>query len=229
VNIVAVNARVHYALTQAANTLSMYSYTLEVLGIANDLTALDNKAYKAGVEANAIRDDINGILKGFNDMSFDAIADHGEDVINRALDLAEEAAGDPKETLAILMNFAVNELRNQLFEVVARPLVGRYLSNGYMSGSEYLLRSGVCKTKAGGARGREVDKAGLDALDFFRFRNLGLGDSVMIDRNGNVILTVDYEILYTFFGLELPFKPTIRITQTVVTKAWLNGSGKGYW
>ena len=228
VNIVAVQARVHYALTQAANTLSMYSYTLEVLGIANDLTALDNKAYKTGLEANALRDDINGILKGLDEMSFDAIADHGIDAADRVMDFVDEAVGDPQETLSMLMNFGVNELRNQLFEVIARPLVGRYLSNGIMSGSDYLLWAGVCKTKTGGRSG-ELDKAGLAALDFFRFSNLGIGDSVMIDRNGNVKLTVDYEILYTFFGLKLPFKPTIRITQTVVTKAWLNGSGKGYW
>ena len=32
INIVTVQARVHYAITQAAETISMYSYTLDAMG-----------------------------------------------------------------------------------------------------------------------------------------------------------------------------------------------------
>ena len=64
VSIVALQARVHYAITQAANTMSMYSYLLEVLGIANSLTTLDNKAYKVTSEVGAIKSDVNSVLSG---------------------------------------------------------------------------------------------------------------------------------------------------------------------
>jgi len=225
VNIVALQARMHYALTQAANTLSMYSYVLEVTGVANDLTALDNKAYRVASKVNAIRDDVGTVLTGLE--SFPDVAgviEHGGSAVNRVYSWGEEAAGDPKRALQDLMSFGLDELRNQLFEVLVRPLVGRYLANGEMSGDEYLRSERVVKTSGGSVR-----QEGLSALEFHRWGNLGLGNSVMIDRNGDVRLVVYYEVEYTFGGLRLPFKPTLKITQTAVTKAWLNGSGKGYW
>lgn len=222
VNVVTVQARVHYALTQAANTLSMYSYTLEVLGIADNLTTLSNKSAGVSEQANAMKNDINAVLDGVNSLSgIMGSVEHIGNAADRALSWGEEAVGDPKGTLQLIMDYGVQELRNAVFEALARPLVGRYLSNGGMTGDEYLRSAGVINRNGG--------KAGLEALDFFKLSNLGQGNSVMIDANGNVRLTVEYEILYTFGGLPLPFRPSLRLTQTVITKAWLNGSGKGYW
>jgi len=226
VNIVALQARVHYALTQAANTLSMYSYALEVMGVANELTALDGKAYKVGKAANEMRDDINAVLTGINAFcDVRGAIDSGGSAVGRAYVVGEEAVSDPKGFLQLLMNYGLNEIRNQVFEELARPLVGRYLANGDMTGDEYLKSVRVVRTDGSG----EVYAEGLAALQFHEWSGLGLGNSVMIDRNGNVILTVRYEVEYTFGGLRLPFTPTLRITQTAVTKAWLNGSGRGYW
>lgn len=223
VNIATVQARVHHALTQTANTLSMYSYTLEVLGVANSLTALDNKANRVESEANAFRNDVSSVINGIGSLSgIDGAIASGGSAVDRAYSWAEQAAGDPKESLQLLMNFPLNELRGQVFELLARPLVGRYLANGSMSGDEYLRSAGVVNTNSGSRR------AGVDALEFYQFRNMGLGNSVLIDRNGNVKLVVEYEIEYRFAGLPLPFGPTLKISQTVITKAWLNGSGKGY-
>ena len=221
VNIVTVQARVHYALTQAANTFSMYSYTLEVLGVANNLTRLDNKANRVTSEANAIKDNISSVFSGIDTFSgfFTSVSNSGG-LIDRVFGLGEEVAGDPKGALQLLMNYGANELRGKAFEELARPLVGRYLANGDISGDEYLRRAGVVNSNTG--------KEGLEALEFYRFVNLGMRNSVLIDLNGNVKLTVDYEIEYTFGGLPLPFNPTLKITQTAITKAWLNGSGKGY-
>jgi uncharacterized protein YoxC len=222
VNIVTLQARVHFALTQAAKTLSMYSYTLEVTGIANELTALDDKAYKVAREANAMRDDVNAVLRGiegFSDIS--GAVDGAEAASKRIYGWGETAAGDPKAALQLLMSYGLNELRNRAFEELARPLVGRYLGNGDVTGDEYLRSVRVVN--------RHTGSTGLDALEFFQFSNLGLGNNVLIDRNGNVKLTVEYEVEYTFGALPLPFRPTLSITQTAVTKAWLNGSGKGYW
>jgi len=224
VNIIAVQARVHYALTQAANTLSMYSYVLELTEIAHDLTALDNKAYKVASGVNELRSDINAAITGIDSISnIDEVVARGGSAVNRIFSAGESIAGDPKAALQHLMSFSVNELRNAVFEVLARPLVGRYLANGDKTGDEYLIRAGVVNTS-----GRDK-RTGLDALEFYNFSNGGLGNSVLIDRNGNVRLVVEYEIEYTFGGLPLPFEPTLKITQSVITKAWLNGSGEGYW
>ena len=221
VNIVAVQARVHFALTQAANTISMYSYTLEVLGIANDLTTLSNKAERVADEANKMRTDINSALDGIRSLSgISGALSSGGNVVNQVFSLGEEIAGDPKSALQLLMNYGVSELRNKAFEELARPLVGRYLANENKTGHEYLVSAGVVN--------RQTGKEGLEALEFHKFGNFGTGNSVLIDENGNIKLIVQYEIQYTFGGLPLPMGPTLNITQTAVTKAWLNGSGKGY-
>ena len=222
VNIVTVQARIHYALTQAANTLSMYCYTLEVLGVSNRFTSLSNEANKVSREIDALRNDIGAVLEGLDSFSnISGARDSGRSAISRVYGWGEEAAGDPKAALQLLMNFGESEFYNQVFELLARPLVGRYLANGELTGDEYLTWAGVVN--------RYTGATGLDALEFYQFRNLGIGNSVLLDANGDVKLVVEYEVSYTFGLLPLPFNPTLRITQSAVTKAWLNGSGKGYW
>ena len=222
VNIVATQARIHYALTQAANTVSMYSYTLEVLGLANHMTALDNKAYKVVRGVDDIKNDVLSVISGLDELSdLTGASRSARSAASRVYGWGEAAVGDPKEALRTLMSYGLNEFRNKVFEELIRPLVGRYLANDSQTADEYLTWAGVMN--------RNTGTTGLDALEFYQFSNIGLGNSVMIDRNGDVKLTVEYEILYTFGVLPLPFNPTLRITQTAVTKAWLNGSGKGYW
>jgi len=222
VNIVAVQARVHYALTQAANTLSVYSYVLEVLGVANDLTKLDHKANKVATEIDGLKDEITSVFSGLDSLSgIGGAVESGGDAVSRVYGWGEEAIGDPKGVLQNLMNYGISELMGLATEQFMRPLVGRYLAGESSTGGEYLTQAGVVNSHTG-ATGRR-------ALEFYQFRNAGLGNSVLIDEAGNVKLTVEYEIMYTFGGLRLPFSPTIRITQTVVTKAWLNGSGEGFW
>ena len=123
--------------------------------------------------------------------------------VGRALSSVEEAAGNPKATIQNFLNYGAAGIRNHAVERLIQPFIGRYIANGDMSGDEYL---------------RSV-----------RVVNFGFNDCVIVDRNGNVKLTVDYEIEYTFGALRLPFGPTLRVTQTAITKAWLGGSGEGYW
>ena len=193
VNIVTLQARVHNALTQAANTLSMYSYVLYITGAADGLITLDSKASASSKNINAVISGIESLSKG-----------NGLDtnVGNRVLNAAESALSDPKTAIQNLLNLGAGELRNKATEQLVRPMIGRYLANGDMSGEEYLAS--------------------------VRVVNFNLSDCVIIDRNGNVKLTVDYEIEYAFGALRLPFGPTLRVTQTAITKAWLGGSGEGY-
>ena len=220
VNIVAVQARVHYALTQAANTLSMYCYTLELLGVANDLTELDGKAYRAKTDIDEIKDNITTVISVFDSSSIMEGIDEKTEAVERVVDAGENIFEDPAAVLKNLMCYGIDSLWDMLFSEMVRPLVGRYLSNGELSGNGYLLRVGVVNN--------HTKKTGLAALEFYHHADKKLESSSLIDKDGNVKLVVEYEIEYTFWGLKLPFRPTLRIAQTVVTKAWLNGSGKGY-
>ena len=221
VNIVAVQSRIHYALTQTANSISMYSYTLEILGVTDDLIQNANQSQTVAGEVGALRAEINRVITGINSLSdIGDAANAGMSGVTRVTGWGEGAMDDPQAALQLLMNYGVNELRSLAFEQLARPLVGRYLAAGDMGGDEYLRRAGIVN--------RHTGAVGLNALEFYRFMNLGTGNSVLLDSNGNVKLTVEYEVNYIFGTLPLPFRPTIKITQTVVTKAWLNGSGRGY-
>ena len=191
VNIVTLQARVHNALTQAANTLSMYSYVLKETGAADALMALDSGA-EGGI--NSVLNGIEALSKGNG---------QGVGAAYRVLNDAERAAGDPKAIVQDLANIGISGLQSLAVEQLARPLVGRHLANGELSGDQYLSNVRVVK--------------------------FGFSDCALVDGNGNVKLTVDYEIEYTFGALKLPFGPTLRVTQTAVTKAWLGGSGEGYW
>ena len=230
VNIIAVQARVHYALTQAANTLSMYCYTLEVTGMADELIGISEEAARVRKEAGAMLREINSVRNGIGSMlNLSNAADDDGDEEDLSPHLTEEAAGNPQEILELLLSYGIDEMRNMLFGAVARPVVGRYLANGDMSGDEYLRRAGVVNSRTG--------SRGLDALEFFRFDVAGMidgglfdgsGKSILLDENGNVKIVAEYEIAYTFGALPIPFGPTLRITQTVITKGWLSGSGAGY-
>ena len=193
VNIVTLQARVHSALTQAANTLSMYSYVLKATGAADGLMEMDAKASEA-------RANIDSVMNGIGSLS--KVGGDKEPAGNRPLSFLEEAVGDPKTVIQNFANYGLSQLQSHAVAALVQPLVYRYLANGDMSGSEYLSSVGVV--------------------------NLEFRDCVIVDKDGNVRLTLDYEVEYTFGALRLPFGPTLRITHTTVTKAWLGGSGEGY-
>lgn len=197
VNIVTMQARVHNALTQAANTIAAYSYVLYSADVSGSLMTINNKAA-------ATKENIELVLSGIESLSkgTGSIADTG----NRLLNSAETAISDPKATIQSLMNYGLGKIQGYASAELARPFIGRYLANADKSADEYL------KTV------RIVD--GIGGID--------LNGCVIVDGNGNIKLTAQYEIEYTFGALKFPFKPTLKVTQTAVTKAWLGGSGEGY-
>ena len=220
VNIVTLQARVHYALTQAANTLSMYSYTLEVTGISNDLIKLSEKSKIVTDEADALKKDINGVIDGISLLTKGNASEHGIAAINRVNGWGEEIVNNPKDFIQDLMNYGLKEGYNKSFGDLVKPLVGRYLSNGNMTGDEYLKSVNVID----GLNGLE-----FYGFDLFNLNSTGENDSILIDENGDIKLVVRYEIEYKFGSLPLPFEPKLAVTQVVKTKAWLKGSGEGYW
>ena len=220
INVITLQARVHYALTQTANTLSMYCYTLEVLDVADALKDLDDRSSRVRAGADGLKTDINGVIEGISSLSFAKAGEHGSSALDRVLDFGGSIADDPMSVIQSFAQYGLNEGASLIFEQLARPLVGRYLSDGDMSGNEYLESVDVI--------------GGLSGLEFYEFTLFDLGsighnNSALIDKNGDVRLVVQYDIEYRFGSLRLPFRPSMHVTQTAVTKAWLNGSGKGYW
>lgn len=218
VNIVALQARVHNAMTQAAKAMSMYSYVFEVTGIADELKAMDEQAENTRLKADELKGNINGVISGIRDLSADPMGNIGNagSILEQgraALDSGVELIGDP----ASLINMLVRDGIDKGFAELAGVLVERYLCNGAMSGREYLKSMNVeSKLNFHGYINDYIDP------------NVSSNEnSVIIDKNGNIKLTVRYDVGYSFWSLPLPFKK-LSVTQSVKTKAWLGGDGKGY-
>lgn len=216
VNIVVVQARIHYALTQAAETVSMYSYVLDVTGLDEVLGNVADSGDEVRGEASTLKNNVEQVLNGLQSLSFNSAIDGVENTAGQVKSWIDGATADPKGTVQTLLKWGIDEAVNSAaFSELMRPLVGHYLDNGSMSGDEWLKTFDV--------------EGGLDGLEFYHFNPASATyNSHLLDANGDVWLTVNYEIDYTFGALPLPFG-TLKISQTVKTKAWLGGSGKGYW
>lgn len=217
INIVAVQARVHYAITQAAQTVSMYCYTLDVTGVADHLVNSAGQAQTVQVESDAFKENLNGLLDGLESLEPDQVGAKGEAVLNQVEGWADDTSSDPKATLQLLLNYGLQEGESTLFEQLIRPLVGRYLANGDMSGDEFLKAFHVSE--------------GLDFYDFSltSLTPSGANDSTLLTADGDVKIAVQYDVDYTFGALLMPTgTPKLHVSQVVLTKAWLGGKGEGY-
>ena len=169
VNIVTVQTRVHYALTQATNTISIYAHTLKL---------------RSKIGAGELKDNIEDVLAGIGSLDFVDVIGGDDEIIGYVTDMIDGAD----------------------FETLVRELIGRYLSNGSLSGGEYLKTANVI--------------GGLDGLDLY--------NSDFLTDDGELSIVVEYEIEYKFGALPLPFEPKLKVTQQAKTKAWQGGAGEGY-
>lgn len=225
INIVTVQTRVHYALTQATETLSMYSYTLEAMGVADHLTKSAERSESVVSGANEMIGNINEVIGAIEKLDIDGVQKSGQAIYNQASGFAGRLQDDPKDVLQDFMNYGVQELSSAALSTCVRPLVGWYLTNGNMSGDDFLTTFHV----EGGLSGLEfyaIDKIGFDTSTN-RFVPIADSKSRFLDSQENIKLVVQYDIDYTFGALPLPFGK-LHVTQEAMTKAWLNGHGDGY-
>lgn len=216
IQIVTMQARIHYALTQTAQTISMYSYVLDLTGISDRVANLQSQGEGAADRVASFKNNLNDILNGLDSLDYEKMSGG----IQGAYGQIGEALQDPKETLRQLAVLGVNELKNAATaNLLIEPLMAHYLSNGTQSADEYLKSVGV--------------EGGMSGLSFYQFdllsmNNYGQQDSYILDAEGNIRLVARYRVSYVFGNLPLPFDG-LEICQTVKTKAWLAGSGSGYW
>ena len=219
INIVTIQARVHYAMTQAAEAVSMYTYTLDTLGFAEHIVDGAKKAETAEGELNEIKNHVTEFISAVNKQSISDALDKGETLIQDGVTVIEGAINDPKAVFQKFLNYNVQGGMDFLFEAAIRPLVGWYLRNGNMSGDAYLRTFHV--------------ENGLKGLDFKKLTAFDLGSTVtggdtrFLTGSETVKIVVEYDSDYTFGTLPLRFTK-LHVTQSVETRAWLNGLGEGY-
>lgn len=219
INIVTVQARVHYALTQAAEAVSIYTYTLDVLGVSDHIVASAQTAETAEEELNTVKIHINSFIDAVRSLNISDTLDSGDALIRDGVKVVEDIENEPEKVFQKFLNYNLQEGMDFLFEGAVRPLVGWYLRCGELSGDEYL-------------RAFHVEK-GLRGLDFKRLSTFDLSatatgsDTRFLTGSETVKLVVEYDIDYTFGTLPLGFTK-LHIVQSAETRSWLNGSGEGY-
>jgi len=224
INIVTVQARVHYAITQAAETISMYAYTLDAMGVSDHLINSANRADKTEGEMNKFASNVNSVFKAIEDFSISGIRDSTGALYEQGSEVVGRVEDDPRDVFQNVMNYGLQKGGSFLFGELARPLVGRYLTNGEMSADEFLKAFHVI----GGLDGLNFAPGNFNGWDSKGNRITASYDSTrLLTGAGDVRLVVSYKIDYTFGALPLPFGE-LEVTQEAVTKAWLDGLGEGY-
>ncbi|MCL2099832.1 MAG: hypothetical protein FWH24_05295, partial [Oscillospiraceae bacterium] len=163
------------------------------------------------VGIDELKSNINGVFDGISSLSAESIGSS----VSGAAESGTELFSDPAGFFNLLLADTIDHL---FADYVIRPMVGRYLTNGDITGDRYLKSVNVTD--------------GLDGLKFHGFDYLDLAaasemNSSFIDKDGDITLTVRYDVAYSFLILPLPFAE-LSITQSVKTKAWLGGKGERY-
>ena len=232
VNINTMQARMHYALTQAASTLSMYGYVLSVIELDDFMMNVNGSApnLRRGVDVDI--NEISDVLRCINNLDIKGLNKAGT-VVTKISDQVDGILNNPTQALKSIACYALNECGSAAFEQILRPLVAYHLANGDMSGDEYLRSVGV--------------EGGMESLQFHTFSlpghtppqngqivgsltSIGDRNSILLNKDGNVKITVQYSMDYSFMGLDrlLPFEPKLLVTQSVATAMWLGGRGDEY-
>lgn len=205
INIVTVQQRVHYALTQTANELSMYCYVIEAMGFTDTVKSTAGAREEMQEKIDGVVSDVGNIQSGLSGAADDSFLGNMQIVIDSIESLAGTAEGvmeNPQDTLYNLILYGFNGTKDFLMqEYVIKPIVMKHLKTGDVSGETFLDSYKV------------ISKSGS---------YLDLGDSSFIDSNGDITIVANYSIDYTFGALPLPFAE-LNITQTAKTKAWLDG------
>jgi len=239
INVMVVQARMQHAITQTALTLSMYSYVFEITGIAPVLQALDGRAEQG-------RDTIRGVVQNV-DMIVEQVTEIGtqdnvtlEDVVdmgNTAIEAAMPWVQNPsaivteiRRVLSAGGDAVLFELWSSLVTMLVRPMVEWHLSDGQISGHDFLLSMNVVHGMDGlrfkypydGNAGFLMGLwSGITGEEENRQR------TVIIDRDNNIRIFVQYDI-DLFWGVFPTQLTRLTVSQSAVTRAWLSGYGGGY-
>ncbi len=226
INIVTVQARMHYALTQTAETVSMYCYALDKIGFADPLMGIEENAGKAQKEIDSVKENVGVLIKELDTLmkakDFEGVYESGKKIGQSGKGLYDEGKKllktDPKETFQNFLSLTLEQIASHGFEQLLQVLMDRYLSNGTLDGDEYLRTYGVIESVEG------LDFTPTVYLDW---ASRGNHDSHFLTSEKSVRIIVEYKIDYTFGALPLPF-PDLVVTQQAETLAWLQGEGEGY-
>lgn len=228
INIVVVQSRIHYALTQSAQALSMYTYALEATGVAEHIVANSKQADQVGTQSDEMVGNLNKLIAALEEWNADGFKEAVNNIYGQTSGIVNQVTENPKGVFQKLLNYGLSKAGSYALGECMRPLMGWYLRGKSGSGEKFLEDYHVVDG-LNGLKFYTMDTVGYNSVTN-RFTSGSKNDSLLIDQNENLCLVVQYDIDYTFGALPLPdaFGGKLHVTQMVTTKAWLNGHGEGY-
>ena len=203
INIVAIKSRIHYAITQTAQEISMYAYVTTRL-------SEDEEKYESGYNdgfewVESAQGALDTLSSGITSVSNNIAAGiTGFFIDDYAAELMRELATAPSK-----------DARQLIMEDAVKDVFAKYLSDDITRANaqadEYLIRSGV--------RGSDGSIKGLAAI---AFANSAGVSSTMIDSKGDTVVAIAYKIEFNLFNV-IPLPLYLDVEQTARTKAWLGG------
>ena len=115
INIDTVQARIHYALTQTAETVSMYTYVLERAGLAEHLQANAKKSEKVEQNAADFKKNVNGVIDSIESLSIGGVKASGGAALNQIKEFGGAVQKNPEAIFKDFLNCALNV---KYFEVI---------------------------------------------------------------------------------------------------------------
>ena len=206
INIVTVQSRVHYAITQTANELSMYSYIIEATGLSDAVMGMGEAGGEGRDLIDSVIGDVNTIRGGVSAGSGSVLDNFGiiVDAIGGLSGSVGGALQDPQETLHNLLMYGLDRAMNAAMQEIVYKMVEKHLAIGSVGADAYLRNYSVNN----GVRGIMLD------------------ESVFINSDGDIIIVAEYKIDYAAGLGFLPLPAEMReltVRQTAKTKAWLGG------
>lgn len=217
VNISVVQSRVHYAVTEACESVAMYSYVFQATGQAKHITGMSGKAETAEANAQTVVENLNQIINSAQSLDLSGVKGGVQGAIQASSRIRV------KDVLAMMVQSIKDSIFAECMNTLSHHYLDNYDSNGSVkqTGEEYLKANNVKDTITFNGN------YGIGFNDYNISLSLGEGGSQFLDKKGDITVAISYEIDYRFGGLKLPFT-TLKIRQVVKTKAWLNGDGDGY-
>lgn len=230
VNLAAVQSRVHYALTQTAKEVSVYSYLFELTGVTAALDSLGGYAEPSKEELNGVLENLNGLTgNDFNSL------DDFNDAVDSVEAIAKQAkawADNPKDFFTGMMWVALEKGADMGMDalfgyVIAPALFDKYMKVGSTSTERYFKNMGISMdgyNRSDVKKSVTFIKLGWD----WSVDGSGLqGSHFLTESRGEITVKVEY---YADFGvlniLPKDFRK-LKIVQQVKTKAWV-GDGERY-
>ena len=176
VNISVVQSRVHYAVTEACESVAMYSYVFQATGQAKHITGMSGKAETAEANAQTVVENLNQIINSVQSLDLSGVKGGVQGAIQASSRIRV------KDVLAMMVQSIKDSIFAECMNTLSNHYLDNYDSNGSVkqTGEEYLKANNVKDTLTFNGNYE------IGFNDYNISLSLGDGGSHFLDKKGDI-------------------------------------------